>query len=357
MNARGRMALLDWLDRGALEPSRKLEDRVFSCMLCGACASLCPREIDVTGVIYEARKRLFRRNTRRRFFSYGVRFALKRASALFRWARALRGVGALVPGQSLKLLRALNGLDISITSSPLREGSTIYRAPRAKGRVAVFAGCTVNYLYPDMGKALIASLNRAGYDVVLPKGEVCCGAPLLALGLEEDAAAMMRKNVAVFRALHVQAVLSLCPTCVGFITGESERLIGSSVENSEEITRFLLRERSAGDPKSASPKFPADTKVLYHDPCHTLYHLKTRKEPRELLRSLGYTLVEPKDRGCCGFGGTFRAFYPALSEEILKQRVEDYSVADMVVTSCPNCVLQFRARMKDKVVKHIIELV
>jgi glycolate oxidase iron-sulfur subunit len=350
------MALLACLDRGTLVPSKKLEDRIFSCMLCGACASLCPREMDVTGAIYEARKKLFRHNIRRRFVSYGVRFALRRTSALFRWARALRGLGGLVPVQSLKLLRALNGLDISITSSPLREGSTIYRAPRAKGRVAVFAGCTVNYLYPDMGRALIGALNRAGYDVVLPKGEVCCGAPLLALGLEDDAALMMRKNVAVFQALHVQAVLSLCPTCVSFITGESERLIGSSVENSEEISRFLLRERSPEDRQSASPKFPAGTKVLYHDPCHTLYHLKARKEPREIIRSLGYTLVEPTNRGCCGFGGTFRAFYPEFSEDILRQRVEDYSVADMIVTSCPNCVLQFRARMKDKVVKHIIEL-
>jgi glycolate oxidase iron-sulfur subunit len=71
---------------------------------------------------------------------------------------------------------------------------------------------------------------------------------------------------------------------------------------------------------------------------------------------MGFHLMD-SERGCCGFGGTFRLLYQELSEGILEKRIEEYKRADMIVTSCPNCILQLRSRIKDRPVKHIAEVI
>ncbi len=85
------------------------------------------------------------------------------------------------------------------------------------------------------------SCNSIGYEVVLPKGEVCCGSPLRALGLEEEAIALAKKNYQIFSKLKVEAILSLCPTCSLTLKSEYPKLIGHGLEKAMDISVFFGR--------------------------------------------------------------------------------------------------------------------
>ncbi len=351
MSARGRVILLKKYMEGELGPSETLDERIFSCMLCGACNTLCPLGIRITDAIYQGRKSLRTLSNKRRFIGNAARLAFKRASAGFRVLKLLDGIGEILPLQKLRHFRILHEMGINISGQSLRDGASLFKVARPRGRVAVFAGCTVNFLYPHIGNSLIRILTGMNYDVVLPKGEVCCGAPLLGLGFEEDAAELARRNVEVFKKLSVEAVIGLCPTCVYFIKDEYRRIVGDGIENALEATQFF----SGALPEIKKNMGDTALHAAYHDPCHAFYSLRVHAEPRVLLKSMGVNPID-SEKGCCGFAGTFRLLYPDMSKTLLEKRVAGYKEADMIVTSCPNCILQLRSSIKGRQIKHIVEL-
>jgi glycolate oxidase iron-sulfur subunit len=331
---------------------------IFSCMLCGACNKLCPLGINVTDAMYEARNRLRDFNKKRRFLGFGIRLGLKKASNSFRVLKFLETINEMLPVFRIYPFNAIKRMGVTLPVSALRDGMSIFRVSKPKGRIALFAGCSVNFLYPDMGRSLIDSLNAMNYDVVLPKGEVCCGAPLMGLGLKEDAAEMAERNMNAFKKLNVEAVIGLCPTCIDFIKNGYRSLIGDGIENAVEVSKFFRDALSVmgNEFKDSSRITHHSLRVIYHDPCHSIYGLDVTSEPRQILKSMGFHLMD-SEGGCCGFGGTFRLLYQELSDGILEKRIEEYKRADMIVTSCPNCILQIRSRIKDRPVRHIAEVI
>ncbi len=358
MSARGRIVLLNKFYERKLKPSKKLDERIFSCMLCGACNKLCPLGINVTDAMYEARNRLRDFNKKRRFLGLGIRFGLKKASNSFRVLRFLETINEMLPVFRIYPFSAIKKMDVTLPDSALRDGMSIFRASKPRGRIAIFAGCSVNFIYPNIGRSLIESLNAMNYDVVLPKGEVCCGAPLMGFGLKEDAAEMAGRNINAFKKLNVEAVIGLCPTCIDFIKNEYRSLIGDGIENAVEASQFFRDVLSvmSNEFKDSSRITHHALRVIYHDPCHSVYGLNVIAEPRQILKSLGFHLMD-SESGCCGFGGIFRLLYQDLSEALLNRRVEEYKKADMIVTSCPNCIVQLKSKIKDKEVKHIAEVI
>lgn len=333
---------------GELNLSKKLDYNLFSCMLCGACNTLCPLGINITDAMYDIRIRLKNFDTKRRILAYITKFSMKSPYRLFKLLRIIDEMGDIFPSLRKRLFK---GFDFKAPTHILRDEAFIFKAEKTKARVAIFAGCTVNVLYPNMGKSLICILNKLGYDAILPKGEVCCGAPLMAVGLKEDASEVAFKNLKIFKALNVEAVLGVCPTCVHFIKNEYRKLFGDGLDNSLEVSQFLVDRSLQGILKKPHQM---RRNIAYHGPCHSLYGLKVHSEPRKILNSLGLDPIN-KQSGCCGFGGTFRLLYKDISENIVMDRVEDYKKAETVITACPNCVFQLRNKMRDKRVVHLVE--
>lgn len=349
MSARGRLMLLKKYYSGDIGYSDTLKQRIFSCILCGACNSLCPLGINITEAIYNGRKE-FRKITKNKgILEFLIRLSFNRTERTMRALRILQNISHIIPVYKIKPLNTLVDMKISLPTSFLREKASLYKASNSKARVAIFAGCTVNFLYPEIGRSLIKSLNALSYDVILPRGEACCGAPLMGLGIEEDTIKIAEKNIKLYKDLNVEAVIGLCPTCVYFIKDYYKKIYGEGIDNALEISQFLV------DKLKEKKKIPLAS-VIYHHPCHSRYSLNIKDEPKKILNLMGINLIEPKNTGCCGFGGTFRVSYKGLSENILKKRIEDYKEANIIITSCPNCILQFRSELKDKPVKHIAEL-
>ena len=369
MGARGRLTLLRGLLSGQLEPSPVLRERLFSCILCGACETLCPPKLKITEAIYHSRKLLRPQDRRTRYLIRLMRFSVRRPAMGFKIARTLQQLG-ISPQRVLARLGTPHGwgeekktapagtgglpFTLKIPDSPLREHQQVHKPEKKIGRVALFTGCSTNFLSPHLGRSLINVLLKLGYEVVLPGGEVCCGAPFRGLGLEEDAVELARRNYEAFSRLNAEAILSLCPTCIVSVRTHYPKLIGKGLENAMDVTQFLVTKMGS----DSGFFLPGPRRVTYHDPCHLRYTLGIRTEPRELIRTAGAELVEAEGEGCCGFGGVFSLHNQDLSKELRGRRVDACSKtgAEAVITACPGCVMQLGSAIQDRPVYHIIEL-
>jgi Fe-S oxidoreductase len=107
-----------------------------------------------------------------------------------------------------------------------------------------------------------------------------------------------------------------------------------------------------------------DERITYHDSCHLKRGSNVWKEPRELMRSAGYTLVEMKNSDrCCGFGGTYSFLsHPQISKQITLDKVDAVlkTGATTVAMDCPGCMIMLKGAMgkADSSVRcvHTIEL-
>jgi glycolate oxidase iron-sulfur subunit len=351
MGARGRLALLWGLATGILTPSQELSDRIFSCTLCGACSALCPAGVDIKEVIYHGRTILKDNDKKRSLFRRLINFSVKKPKTSLAFLKLSRHI--LMP---YFLKKRLIPFELQLPDHYLRDMIKVVTVSKKKGRVALFTGCMVNFVYPNLGESLINVLNALGYEVILPATEVCCGAPLRSLGLEEEARQHARKNVQLFRTLNVEAVVSLCPTCTLTIHREYPLLIGEGIQDAQDISRFLSDKIDwSGLAELSSPT----KKALYHDPCHLKYGLSIENEPREIIRQSGIDLLKTTESRCCGFAGTFCFTFHELSERLLGTCVNEYrnSEAEVIITSCPGCILQLSNGCRDKQVLHLIEVI
>jgi glycolate oxidase iron-sulfur subunit len=348
MGARGRLVLLWGLSEGLLKPSAVLRDRIFSCILCGACSESCPPGVDIQEVIYHGRSLLRKLDEKRRFLRFLTKFYTKMPKLSF---RLLRMSQYLFPSL---IKRRTSSFLPELPEGTLKNESRVFTVSKKKGRVAVFTGCIVNFLYPHLGESLINILQRLDYEVILPASEVCCGVPLRTLGLKEEAMKLARKNMDVFSRLNVEAILSLCPTCTYALKVEYPKLIGEGVEKAMDISQFLINRL---DLSSLSLLNSHRTKATYHDPCHLMYGLGVKREPREIIKNIGIDLVETEEERCCGFGGVFSISYREITEGLLEKRIKDLEKtgAETIITSCPGCIMQLRRESNHTPVIHLIE--
>lgn len=351
MGARGRLALLHGLATGVLTPSTDLSDRIFSCTLCGACSGACPTGVNIKEVIYHGRALLKGEDKKRRVIRRLINFSLKRPTMAFHFLRMAQYI--LSP---YAIKKGLIPAYTHLPDRPLRDAVKVVSVPQKKGRIALFTGCMVNYMYPYLGESLINVLNALGYEVILPATESCCAAPLRGLGLEEEAKECARKNVRLYNQLNVEAVLSLCPTCTMTIRSEYLSLIGDGIQKAQDISTFLIDKLKPFAYTSGSSSVQ---KAIYHDPCHLKFGLSIEREPRAILTNLGFDLVKTGESRCCGFAGTFSLSFRDLSQRILDTCLNEYAKAEaeMIVTSCPGCILYLSKGYKNKPVAHLIEVV
>jgi glycolate oxidase iron-sulfur subunit len=354
MGARGRVSMLGALEESELLPSKRLSDKIFSCILCEACRDICPTGIDIPEAIYNGRSRLKDHYRRGRLLSKALKFSLNRMDAAASIMRVFHRF--LYP--SLYRMGRIRYIP-EISPLPFTGSTRVYRNTKKIGRISVFAGCSVNYLYPNLGEALLNILLTKGYEVVILKGEVCCGAPLRSFGLEKETAAFASKNIELFNKMNVEAILSICPTCTMTIKRQYPLLTGGTIEKIMDVNEFFVKNNITEDLKAFQRV------VTFHDPCHLRYGLGIKDEPRAILRSLeGIRLIEMQGpEECCGFGGFFSVNFKKLSKDIGKKKLASAgdTWADTIITSCPGCMMQLedikRRTGSGMEIMHIIELI
>jgi len=340
MSARGRVAMLEGISGKYLSPGKGVANGIFSCVLCEACKEICPVGINIPEVIYHARGNLKKSFRKGNILRKAVQFSVPRMDTAFTILRGLQKYFYTPLCRTGKLRHIPQ-----ITSTPFRNSFQVYKNRNRVGRIAIFAGCSVNYLYPRIGVALLNILLTKQYEVIILKGEVCCGAPMRALGLEDEALRLAEKNIELFKNMRAEAILSLCPTCTMVIKQQYPSLTGNIMQNIMDVNEFFARYSVAKGLQTAPRVF------TYHDPCHLSYGLGITEEPRKIILDIGgSTLVEMKGAAeCCGFGGLFSACFKDMSLKIGRKKIDNIksTSADTVVTSCPGCMMQLEALKKE----------
>ncbi len=330
MSARGRVVLTGAILSGEVPPSQLAISRLTSCLLCGICESSCPVGVKITDVVYHSLAHLAAHDKGRNNFRRMLGFALKHPLFCFKTASIF--------SPAVKMIKNLMDIpfDIKLPPTPMSVGLEIFKPEKPIGRVALFTGCAVNFTRPDLGRILIRTLFNMGYEVVLPAGEVCCGAPLSSLGMQDEAREKAQRNLEVFGQLNAEAVISLCPTCTLTIKKHYSHIAGAAIENAMDAIEFLAP-RLRGSSMTA-PKELRDLEMGYHAPCHLHHGLGVKTAPIELLKNAGINVTVPAQANCCGFSQNMadKSIAKTLSEEAGK-RYADY---DAVVTACPGCMEQ-----------------
>ncbi|MDP2277002.1 MAG: (Fe-S)-binding protein, partial [Nitrospirota bacterium] len=250
MGARGRLALLRGLLLQELKPTPLLNEKIFSCILCEACSGLCPNGVDITENIYRGRNMLRQSDKRRKYLRLLAKFFIRNPDLSYKMLQMFQHI--LFP---YLLKKGIIPSNFKLPESSFKERTQVYKVQKRRGRVAVFTGCVTNYLYPHLGLSLINILLKSGYEVIVPGGEVCCGMPLRALGLEEEARELAKRNMRIFGKLKAEAVLSLCPTCVSVIKNQYPKIINSGISNAMDVSSFLLERLDFAQPSLFSQKY------------------------------------------------------------------------------------------------------
>jgi len=184
-------------------------------------------------------------------------------------------------------------------------------------RVALFATCLADALFPRAAQATVVLLERLGHEVTFPAGQTCCGQMHVNTGYQPEALTLVRHHVEVFeQALADGAEAAVAPSgsCVGSVRhqhADVARRLGEAglAERAEavaarthELSELLVDVLGVTDVGARYPH-----RVTYHPTCHSLRMLRVGDKPLRLLREVrGLQLVELAGADqCCGFGGTF----------------------------------------------------
>lgn len=181
-------------------------------------------------------------------------------------------------------------------------------------RIALFATCLADALFPNAAIATVELLERLGHQVVFPPRQTCCGQMHVNTGYQREAVGLVRHHVEVFEDAGCEVIVAPSGSCVGSVrhqhamvarrAGEEALAVRAEAvaARTYELSEFLVDVLGVTDVGAYYPH-----SVTYHPTCHSLRMLRVGDKPLQLLRHVrGLTLVElPMADSCCGFGGTF----------------------------------------------------
>ncbi|MCK4862878.1 MAG: (Fe-S)-binding protein [Dehalococcoidales bacterium] len=383
--ARGKIMLIRALLDGTLEATDEMAEQLNRCTLCMTCAENCPAGTQVPAVITAARADKVR--LKGLSFPYNIvyRWLLPRRrlfGGVVRLASWFQGIflpktEGTIRHLSLFLSALGKGRHIpQIAPKFLRQSVPEINKPPAgvevKYTVGYFTGCMTDFVFPELGKKIINFLTRNSVEVVVPRGQGCCGAPVF-LGAGDFATGrrMADTNVKAFKELDY--IITDCATCASAMK-DYVKFLADNDDRKREYTEFAGKIKDITEflvdvlqlPPSAyrvAGEFKGKT-VTWHEPCHLGRYLGVKEQPRKILKSIpDIHFVEMPDADrCCGMAGTFSIYFYDLSKKIADKKAAsiDSTGADIVVTDCPGCQIQLidsttRHGMPQKVM-HIMEL-
>lgn len=291
----------------------------WQCTTCAACVKRCPRGVEIIDIM---------RALRRILVQSGVMPASLRSAFT---SLALEGN----PWRQERTGRADWAKDLDVKAF-------------AKDAELLYFPCCAPAYDPrvrPVARATASILKKAGADFgILGSRENCCGESVRKAGDETLFQNLAKNNVAAFQENGVKKILVTSPHCYTTIKSDYPEFGGNfEVIHLSQYLAGLIRE------KRLKPTKGLNKKVAYHDPCYLGRHNGIYDEPREVLRSIpGLELVEMANSRenaiCCGGGGGGIWLETKKGERLSDLRLQQAVdvKADILVTSCPYCILNFQ---------------
>jgi glycolate oxidase iron-sulfur subunit len=230
---------------------------------------------------------------------------------------------------------------------------------KARGRVAVLTGCVQRYLFHDVNRDTVRLLALAGWDVIVPRAQACCGALELHAGRLDVFQQRARVLAAAFPE-DVDYIVSNAAGCGSALRDYGHWLPDSAAgrlsSKVRDVTELLA--------EAELPLARLPITVTYHDACHLAHGQQVRSAPRALLRRIpGLRLVELRDSElCCGSAGVYNILEPDMADRLLDLKLARIAEtgARIVVAGNPGCLMQIakgaRAAGRELEVVHPVTL-
>jgi L-lactate dehydrogenase complex protein LldE len=220
-----------------------------------------------------------------------------------------------------------------------------------KPSVGLFVTCLADLFRPSVAFASIKLLEEAGCEVDVPLQQTCCGQPAYNTGALADTRPLAKKVIEAFA--EYPYVVAPSGSCAGMIKHHYPVLFeefpdwhGRATELASrtwEITSFLVEVMKFQPPELDT----GGRTVTYHDSCAGLREMGIKQQPRQLLESCGIEVSELEGTEvCCGFGGTFCAKMPEISEKMVTDKLDSAVAtgADMLLGGDLGCLLNIAGR-------------
>ncbi|HMK34708.1 MAG TPA: FAD-linked oxidase C-terminal domain-containing protein [Desulfomonilaceae bacterium] len=339
LNAKGRVTLAFNMLLGDLQPSEDLAKRLYQCMMCLNCKSVCPAQVDVSAIVRSARERLVDMGYLPEVFKPALASMIDAANPLLaapekRADSYPAGYKKAVPGETESVLHM---------------------------------GCVTSFQDIKIIPALVQILDSAGVNYgALSEDETCCGYLAYLVG---DTQTFKRVREMYMDRMAVYKPKQLITSCAGCLKTFRDLYPQYGGDNGFAVLHVVeLMEKLIAEGKLTFRDDAKELQVVYHDPCDMGRHMGVYEPPRNVIKGLpGVELLEfPLNRAqakCCGGGGGMKGFDNALAGDIAYKRLlsaVDLG-ADVVVSACPSCKGSFnqaaaRARKEKKVKMKVMDI-
>jgi FAD/FMN-containing dehydrogenase/Fe-S oxidoreductase len=311
-STRGRAHLLWEMTKGDVIRDgwrdQHVKDSLDLCLACKGCKSDCPVGVDVATYKAEFLSHYYEERRRpRSAYAFGniatwARLASKAPSLINLTTQLpfLRNVAKLVAG--IPQQRRIP----AFAPQTFRHWFSSRQARNPEGApVLLWPDTFNNYFLPGTATAAVEVLESAGYRVILPKIQLCCGRPLYDWGMLDRAKNLLLKilNALKFEIEQGTPIVVLEPSCAAVFRDELLNLFPKD-ERAHRLSQqtFLLSEFLEQKAKHFQlPKL--SRQAIVHGHCHHKSVMGMTDE-ESVLRKVGIDFQTPAP-GCCGMAGAF----------------------------------------------------
>jgi glycolate oxidase iron-sulfur subunit len=371
---RGRIYLIKEMLEKA-EPARaEVVKHIDRCLSCLGCMTTCPSGVHYMHLVDHARGHV-EKTYRRPAIDRLMRTVLLRVMTepnLFRLALvaalAAKPLASVFDAVRLKPLAAM--LRLAPWRLPLRRGAMPPRVVPAagpkRGRVALLSGCVGNVLAPGINESAIRVLTRHGYEVILARGEGCCGALAHHMGREDEGRRAASRNIDAWSVEiageGLDAILTTASGCgttmkdYGFMLRHDPEQADRAARVAEitcDISEFISKINNLNYVKRPAMR------VAYHPACSLAHGQRVVTAPADLLRKAGFVIADlPESHLCCGSAGTYNILQPELANRLRDRKIANIHkvMPELIATGNIGCITQIAAGTQIPVV-HTIELI
>lgn len=334
--SRGKFTILNGVLENKLELNKNVVKNFDLCLNCNACKNFCPSDIDAKEVFASLKNEFNSKNKRLSRILYSSCFfeikmnLIKTFTFMYHFLQFDKIIKILTP---FILKMGVFGKRIVFLNSILKITTKRRRGIKPsvnKGKVVFFEGCFNKYINPSSKNATKNLIESLGFEIVNINLK-CCGVSSYYSGHFKE---FQKQADLIIKSVpeDIEAVICDCATCLSVLKSYKNIFL-----NADDISEKTISVVEFLEKNNYSKTFNKKYKLSYHKPCHDEHDNESFIKG---LANIEFFPLEVKNE-CCGFSGEFAIKHQSISREISKSKAENIAKtgADIVVTTCPSCVM------------------
>ena len=221
-------------------------------------------------------------------------------------------------------------------------------------QVYLFGTCLIDMFYPQAGLDAVALLELAGYEVIYPQAQTCCGQPPYNSGFKSPAVKIAKQTVQLFSEKDIPLIVPSA-SCAGMIKHQYPTLFEPQTSEAKQSKELAQRTFELID--FIADKLPYDLqpsrspiKVTLHESCSALREMNVANSWRHVLNQLNnIELISPENKQeCCGFGGTFSVKSDAVSAVMTEDKCRNLieTKGEQILSGDSGCLMNIGEHLK-----------